>query len=125
ATFTGGGRAGILLLAGGFAIPALASAANTFGSIPLSVAFFVVVLAAAIPVAFVASFVLLRGAAMAHRRSTLVMAAPLAALWQTIGNCGDPPTDDADLFATVALVFTVLFWLAIPGLALLAYATFA
>ena len=51
----------------------------------------------------------------AHRRSRMIMAAPLAALWETIGHCGTPPEDDSRTFALVALVLTGLVWFALPA----------
>jgi hypothetical protein len=62
----------------------------------------------------VLSSILLAGAAVAHRRSQLIMRQPLAALWETIGRCGNPPTDDSGLFATVALVLSALVWVLVP-----------
>ena len=41
----------------------------------------------------------------------------LAELWQTIGNCGNPPEDDGDTIATTAVVTTALAWLVLPATA--------
>jgi hypothetical protein len=60
-------------------------------------------------------WVLLNGAAVARRRSQLIMAAPLAALWETVGRAGNPPEDDSVLFATIAVVLTTLVWIVIPS----------
>jgi hypothetical protein len=60
------------------------------------------------------SFVLFRGAAVARRRSTLVLRKPLDALWETVGHCGRPPRDDSILFAWVAILLTALGWLLVP-----------
>lgn len=65
----------------------------------------------------VASWVILRGAAVARRRIRLTMDRPLAALWETIGWCGRPPQDPARAFAMVAIVLTVVGWVVLPLLA--------
>ncbi len=114
-TYSGRGRAGLFLLAGGALIPALASGFNLFGSIPLSGAFLFVVLVSAVPVSFLGSFVTIRGAALAHRRSRLILSGPLAALWEAVGNAGEPPRDRSELFAAVGVGLTALFWLALPA----------
>jgi hypothetical protein len=67
-----------------------------------------------------ASWVILRGAAIARRRIRLTLDRPLAALWETIGWCGRPPRDTARTFAVVAIVLTALGWLLIPLAVLLA-----
>ena len=60
------------------------------------------------------AWIMLRAAAIAHRRIELTVEQPLAALWETIGGCGEPPTDDARTIAFVAIVLTALGWLVIP-----------
>jgi hypothetical protein len=52
---------------------------------------------------------------VARRRSQLIMAAPLQALWETVGRAGRPPEDDAVLFGTIAVVLTTLVWIVIPA----------
>lgn len=63
----------------------------------------------------VGGWVLLNGASVARRRSQLIMAAPLLALWETVGRAGKPPEDDAVLFGTIAVVLTAVVWLLIPA----------
>lgn len=112
--FKGGVSATVLLLAGA-AIPGLASVSQYVGAIDFTNQ---TVLFTAVGVLFalflLLSSVLLRGAAVARRRSRLIMAQPLAALWQTIGHAGDPPEDDSKMLATVAIVITGLLWIAGP-----------
>ena len=62
----------------------------------------------------VAAWAVLRGAAVARRRIRLTVEPPLAALWQTIGRCGDPPRDQARTIASVAIVLTFLPWILVP-----------
>lgn len=66
---------------------------------------------------FALSWVLLRGAAVAHHSSRLIMRRPLAALWETIGHCGNPPRDNSQTFATVAIALTALAWFVLPAVA--------
>ena len=61
-----------------------------------------------------ASWVILRGAAVARRRIRLTLDNPLGALWETIGWCGRPPRDNARAFAMVAIALTVVGLLVIP-----------
>jgi len=61
-----------------------------------------------------ASWVILRGAAIARRRIRLTLDRPLAALWETVGAAGNPPKDPARTFALVAIILTVVGWLVIP-----------
>lgn len=68
------------------------------------------------------AWVVLHGTAIAHRRATVALEKPLAALWETIGNAGRPPTDDGATFAIFAIVAMALLWIVIPaaiGLAIL------
>jgi hypothetical protein len=68
------------------------------------------------------SWVMIYSAAVSRRRSKLSLDQPLAALYETIGACGNPPRDDSFTFAVLALVFTGLAFVVIPigiGLALL------
>ena len=61
------------------------------------------------------SWMILRGAAVAHHRIRTTTEAPVRALWETIGRCGNPPEDDAQTFAVYAVILTVLGWLLIPA----------
>lgn len=71
-----------------------------------------------------ASWVILRGAAVARRRIRVSLDHPLAALWETIGWCGRPPKDEARTFALVAIALTVAGWLVIPLGAFVVFAIF-
>ncbi len=55
-----------------------------------------------------ASWVVLRGAAVARSRIRLTMDQPLKALWETIGAAGNPPKDQARAFALIATVLPLL-----------------
>lgn len=72
----------------------------------------------------VLSWMILRGAAVAHHRIRTTTEAPVRALWETIGRCGNPPEDDAQTFAVYAIILTVIGWLLIPIGVLFVYAAF-
>ena len=62
--------------------------------------------------------IIVRGAAVAHRRIQLTVEEPLAALYETTGRAGDPPNDQAGAFAIIAIILTIVALLVVPiGLA--------
>ncbi|MGI9605401.1 MAG: hypothetical protein ACR2P0_04615 [Acidimicrobiales bacterium] len=70
-------------------------------------------------IAATASWVVVRGAATARHRVRLTTDKPVRALYETIGRCGDPPTDDSKVFIVVALILGILAAVALPiGLAI-------
>jgi len=69
------------------------------------------------------SWVILRGAATAHRRIQLTLEGPIGALWQTIDRCGNPPKDPAQVYALIAVILALLPWLLIPTGFLVAWLT--
>jgi hypothetical protein len=68
------------------------------------------------------SWFVLRGAALASRRIRLSVTQPLAELWRTIGNCGEPPKDQSDRFAVIAISLTLGVWIVLPLLVTLSLA---
>lgn len=89
----------------------LGSAANSaLGSTPTRIAAVVVV---GLVVAG-AAWVILRGAAVARQRIRLTTEAPLRALYETIGRCGQPPRDQSRTIALVAIVLTFIPWVLVP-----------
>jgi hypothetical protein len=110
-----------LLLAGGAAFPAVAWLANLAGAVYYSRTVAAVALVVIAGLFVLLSFVLVRGAAVAHRRSQVVMRQPLAALWETIGNAGEPPEDHGRAIATVAIVLAGLAWFLVPAIAVAVY----
>ena len=110
---------------GGAVISGLASGLRIIGDAALGsrlAAGFAV--GAAFVVLGVLSWMILRGAAVAHHRIRTTTEAPVRALWETIGRCGDPPEDDAQTFAVYAIILTVIGWLLIPLGVLFVYAAF-
>lgn len=73
---------------------------------------------------FLLSGMLLTGASVARRRSRLIMQAPLATLWATIGHAGNPPEDDATLFATLAIALAAVLWFVLPAAVAVVYIVF-
>jgi hypothetical protein len=61
-----------------------------------------------------ASWAILQAAAISRRRIKLTVDKPLAALFETIGACGNPPKDQSLSFALYAIVLTGLGWLILP-----------
>jgi hypothetical protein len=111
---SGGGLPRSLL--GGAVISGVVSAAGQLGGLSRGgvPAWIALGLAAALLFAAVA-WIILQGAAVAHRRSQLILHEPLDALWETIGACGNPPRDDSMTFATVGIILTAVAWFVTPA----------
>ena len=103
------------VLLGSVSVPVTATLARLFAGVEWTNRTFIV---AGGVVAFVVtgliSWVVLRGAAMAHRRIQLAARAPVQALWETIGSCGRPPRDASMTFAYVSITLTVVGWIVLP-----------
>jgi hypothetical protein len=82
------------------------------GSVALQIAVVVLVVAVLLSLAWVILF----AAAVSRRRIRLTVDQPLAALYETIGACGNPPRDRSFDFALYALVFLVLAALVVPAI---------
>jgi hypothetical protein len=61
-----------------------------------------------------AAWCVLRAAAVARKRIRLTTQAPLRALYDTVGACGDPPKDDALKIALFGLVGMAVAWVVLP-----------
>lgn len=102
------------LIGGAFLSSAL-SAARSLGSLASKTSTATVLASLAVALIFAGlSWTALRGAAVARRRISLTAEKALAALWEAIGRCGDPPKDQSRTFATIAVVATGFCWLVIP-----------
>lgn len=120
--FGGGGVAAPILVAAGAALPLLASFTDYVGAVDLGNSYVLWGGLAGLFLVFLfLSTILLRGAAVAHRRSRLIMEQPLAALWQTIGSAGNPPEDDSVMIATLSVLLTALVWVVLPVLAAIVF----
>jgi hypothetical protein len=78
---------------------------------------------AGVVVGLVASWFILRGAALASRRIRLAANGPARALWDAVGWCGSPPKDQTRTFVIVSLALTLGAWIIIPILVGIAVAT--
>jgi len=104
------------VLAAGASVSALASVFQFLGAVDFGNRRLLATTAAVLFVVFfLLAGILLRGAAVARRRSALTMQGPLAALWETIGNAGDPPRDDSEDFARISIGLTALVWVVGPA----------
>ena len=74
-------------------------------------------------VALVASWLILRGAALASRRIRLATQGPAQALWSAVGWCGRPPRDQTRTFVIVSVALTLGAWIIVPILVGIALAT--
>ena len=109
-------------LIGGALIPvvaALGRANGLLGSTAWATAFAV----AGVLVALVASWFILRGAALASRRIRLATAGPAKTLCDAVGWCGNPPKDQTRTLVVVSLALTLGAWIIIPILIGIALAT--
>ncbi len=113
--FAGSGGGLPRFLVGGAVLSGLASAAKQLGGLSGGAS---VTLAGIGVLAFVifaaASWIIVQGASVAHRRTALIMRKPLEALWETIGACGVPPEDDSLAFATIGILLTAVAWFVTP-----------
>jgi plasmid stabilization system protein ParE len=100
-------------LIGGAAIPIVASIGRLTGILERTwVAALIGIVGALIALA--ASWIILRGAALASRRIRLATGGPLQALWNTIGWCGNPPKDSTRTFVLISVGLTLGCWILVP-----------
>jgi hypothetical protein len=109
-------------LVGGAALPIFASLGRITGLFE-STLFATIVGVVGTLIALAASWVILRGAALASRRIRLATSAPLRTLWNTIGWCGRPPKDSTRTFVLVSVGLTLGCWILVPILVGIAFAT--
>jgi hypothetical protein len=111
-------------LSGGAAVPILASIARQFGAVKGQGPLLIVPLGVILAIVFaVLAWLLLQGAGLAHRRIKVALDPSLAALYETIGHCGNPPRDDSAAIAAAAIALTALAWFVVP-IAIAIIATF-
>lgn len=103
-----------VLLGGAFLSTILGVVQDTIGLFGSSGVAAVVATGLVFLLAALAAFVILRGAAVAHRRIDMTTDQPVAALYDVIGRCGEPPNDQSGAFAVIALVLMVLAVLVVP-----------
>ncbi len=109
-------------LIGGAALPIFASVGRVTGI--LGTTWIAVVIGVAgMLIALAASWVILRGAALASRRIRLATRGPMHALWNAIGWCGNPPKDSTRTFVLISVGLTVGCWIIVPILVAIGLAT--
>ena len=102
-------------LVGGAVLSGLASAAKQLGDISGSTAVTLAILGTILFVVFAAtSWIIVHGASVAHRRSTLIMRGPLAGALADDRRLRRPPEDDSLTFATVGIALTAVAWFVTP-----------
>jgi hypothetical protein len=109
-------------IVGGAAIPLIASLGRLTGLLERTL-WAAVIGVTGMLIALVASWVILRGAALASRRIRLATRAPAETLWATIGWCGKPPKDSTRTFVLVSLGLTLGCWIIVPILVAIALAS--
>ena len=65
-------------------------------------------------IALAASWVILRGAALASRRIRLATRAPQETLWNAIGWCGQPPKAQTRTFIIISVGLTLAAFIIVP-----------
>jgi plasmid stabilization system protein ParE len=108
-------------LLGGAALPLLAALGRVTGLLESPV-WATVLGVAGMLIALAASWVILRGAALASRRIRLATTAAMQTLWSTVGWCGRPPKDSTRTFVIVSLTLTIGAWIIVPILVAIALA---
>ena len=120
--FGGGGGGLPRSLLGGAVISGVVSAASQLGALSSGGLAVWIALGVAAALIFAAiAWIILQGAAVAHRRSQLMLHEPLDALWETIGACGNPARDDSMTFATIGILLTAVAWFATPAIVLIVF----
>jgi hypothetical protein len=109
-------------LLGGAALPIFASLGRITGLFESTLVASIIGVVGML-VALAASWVILRGAALASSRIQLATRAPLQTLWSTIGWCGKPPKDSTRTFVLVSVGLTLGCWIIVPILVGIAVAT--
>ena len=107
---------------GGALLPLFATAGRLTGVLGSTV-WAIVLAAVGAAIALIASWLILRGAALASRRIRLATRGPADALWSAIGWCGRPPRDQTRTFVIVSVALTLGAWIIVPVLVGIALAT--
>jgi len=57
----------------------------------------------------------LKAAGIARSRARIALDASFKALWEVIGDAGEPPKDQAKMFAVIASILLLAIWIVVPG----------
>ncbi|MCB0996408.1 MAG: hypothetical protein KDB21_15030 [Acidimicrobiales bacterium] len=102
------------VLGGAFLSAILSSLQDAFGFLGDSSIGPIIATVVLLLVFMMAVWVFVKGAAVAHRRIKLTTTRPLAALYETIGRCGNPPKDQARMFALGSIALTAVALFVLP-----------
>jgi hypothetical protein len=84
----------------------------------------VVVAVVTAALALAAFWSVITAAGIARRRTRIALDAPLRALYETLGEAGDPPRDRSRAFVVYAVLLLALAWVIVPlGLAVALHQT--
>src|SRR5918999_1066229 len=109
-------------LIGGALVPLFATVGRVTGLLG-STLWAAVLAAAGVVISLAASWVILRGAALASRRIRLATLGPAQTLWAAIGWCGKPPRDQSRTFVIISVALTLGSWILVPLLVGIALAS--
>ncbi len=109
-------------LIGAAAVPVLASVGRATGILE-STLWSTVIGVVGMLLALAASWVILRGAALASRRIRLATRAPQEVLWNAIGWCGKPPKAQTRTFVIISVGLTLGAFVIVPILVTIGIAT--
>jgi hypothetical protein len=109
-------------LIGGALVPLFATLGRVTGLLGSTV-WAAALATAGVVIALAASWVILRGAALASRRIRLASRGPAQTLWATIGWCGKPPKDQSRTFVIISVALTLGSWILVPLLVGIALAS--
>ena len=115
----GGGSIGVpTFLVGGAFASSMTGLLSNIGSTGGSNKIVLVVLAIVLYSLLVAlAYGVIRGAAIGRRRIKMALDQPLKHLWEVVGAAGNPPKDQARMFALMSLVVMALAAVAVPVIA--------
>jgi hypothetical protein len=102
-----------VFLYGALAVPVLASIGRATGLLGSTV-WGTVIGVVGVLIALAASWVILRGAALASRRIRLATRPPQEVLWKTIGWCGKPPKPQTKTFVIVSVGLLLAAFIILP-----------
>jgi hypothetical protein len=112
----GGGSLGIptFVVGGAFASSLTGVFSNLGGSGGTNKIFLVVIAVILYGLLVALGYGVIRGAAIGRRRIKMALDQPLRNLWDVVGAAGDPPKDQARMFALVSLIVMTLAAVAVP-----------
>ena len=119
----GGGSIGVpTFLVGGAFASSLTGLLSNIGSSGGSNKIVLVAIAIVLYAVLVAlAYGVIRGAAIGRRRIKMALDQPLKHLWEVVGAAGDPPKDQARMFALMSLVVMALAAVAVPVVAAIVF----